>query len=153
MESRRRAGETIDRARRVLLLGMTVAALAGGCTGAGGDSVDTSATAVARFREGTEGMQGGVTALYQKCVHLGCRVPWCKASQWFECPCHGSQYNRVGEKKAGPAPRGMDHFAMTIGGDGAVTIDTATVITGVPIGTNTTGQEAEGPNCVSGGSH
>jgi plastocyanin len=60
MESRRRAGETIDRARRVLLLGMTVAALAGGCTGAGGDSVDTSATAVARFREGTEGMQGGV---------------------------------------------------------------------------------------------
>ena len=60
MRDRRRAGETIDRARRVLLLtGMTVAVLAVGC-GGGGESVDASATAVARFREGTEGMQGGV---------------------------------------------------------------------------------------------
>jgi cytochrome b6-f complex iron-sulfur subunit len=97
------------------------------------------------------GLEAGLVALYQKCPHLGCRVPECKSSQWFECPCHGSQYNRVGEKKAGPAPRGMDHFAITIGGDGTVTIDTATVITGVPIGTNTTGQEAEGPHCITGG--
>ena len=36
--------------------------------------------------------------------------PQCVTSQWFECPCHGSQYNQVGEKKAGPAPRGMDRF-------------------------------------------
>jgi len=28
----------------------------------------------------------GWGALYQKCVHLGCRVPWCLSSQWFECP-------------------------------------------------------------------
>ena len=58
------------------------------------------------------GMEDGVVALYQKCVHLGCRVPWCKTSQWFECPCHGSQYNRVGEKKGGPAPRGLDRFPV-----------------------------------------
>src|SRR5438270_5929043 len=51
------------------------------------------------------GYQQGVVALYQKCVHLGCRVPWCKTSQWLECPCHGSQYNRVGEQRGGPAPR------------------------------------------------
>ena len=44
-------------------------------------------------------------ALYQKCPHLGCRVPWCQTSQWFECPCHGSKYNRVGEKRGGPHPR------------------------------------------------
>ena len=54
--------------------------------------------------------RAGIVALYQKCPHLGCRVPECASSQWFECPCHGSQYNRVGEKKAGPAPRGMDRF-------------------------------------------
>jgi len=30
------------------------------------------------------GMQQGVVALYQRCVHLGCRVPWCLSSQWFE---------------------------------------------------------------------
>ena len=62
------------------------------------------------------GMEAGIVALYQKCPHLGCRVPQCVSSQWFECPCHGSQYNRVGEKKGGPAPRGMDHFAVTVSG-------------------------------------
>jgi cytochrome b6-f complex iron-sulfur subunit len=45
----------------------------------------------------------GVMALYQKCAHLGCRVPFCQTSQWFECPCHGSKYNKAGEYKLGPA--------------------------------------------------
>ncbi|MGH9243089.1 MAG: ubiquinol-cytochrome c reductase iron-sulfur subunit [Acidimicrobiales bacterium] len=96
------------------------------------------------------GMEQGIVALYQKCPHLGCRVPQCLTSQWFECPCHGSQYNRVGEKKAGPAPRGMDRFPVTFDGD-SVTVDTGIIILGPPIGTNTTGQEAEGPHCVGGG--
>jgi cytochrome b6-f complex iron-sulfur subunit len=95
------------------------------------------------------GMEKGIVALYQKCVHLGCRVPWCATSQWFECPCHGSQYNRVGEKKGGPAPRGLDRFAVTVTGS-KVTVDTGLITQGPPIGTNTTGQEAEGPHCVGG---
>ena len=93
------------------------------------------------------GMNAGVVALYQKCPHLGCRVPECSTSQWFECPCHGSQYNRVGEKKGGPAPRGMDRFGVSVN-NGVLVIDTGTVFGGPPIGTNTTGQEAEGPHCV-----
>jgi cytochrome b6-f complex iron-sulfur subunit len=97
-----------------------------------------------------EGMRAGIVALYQKCPHLGCRVPSCATSQWFECPCHGSQYNRVGEKKGGPAPRGMDHWAVTVVG-GKVVVDTSLSIPGAPIGTNTTGQEAEGPHCITGG--
>ena len=95
-----------------------------------------------------DGMNAGVVALYQKCVHLGCRVPWCSTSQWFECPCHGSQYNRVGEKKGGPAPRGLDRFAVIIGAGGIVTVDSSAIAVGPPIGTNTTGQEADGPHCV-----
>ena len=98
------------------------------------------------------GMQAGIVALYQKCPHLGCRVPECKSSQWFECPCHGSQYNRVGEKKGGPAPRGMDRFGVAIT-NGVLTIDTGAVFAGPSIGINTTGQEAEGPHCVGGGEH
>lgn len=98
------------------------------------------------------GMEAGLVALYQKCPHLGCRVPECKSSQWFECQCHGSQYNRVGEKKGGPAPRGMDRFPMEIGGGGSIAVNTGVIITGPPIGTNTTGQEAEGPHCVGSGS-
>jgi len=93
------------------------------------------------------GMKSGYVALYQKCVHLGCRVPWCLSSQWFECPCHGSQYNRVGEKKGGPAPRGLDRFALSVNSDGTMSVNTQTVFVGPPIGTNTTGQEAEGPHC------
>lgn len=93
------------------------------------------------------GMEAGVIALYQKCVHLGCRVPQCITSQWFECPCHGSQYNQVGEKKGGPAPRGLDRFAMTVE-NGVLNVDTGNIILGPPIGTNTTGQEAEGPHCI-----
>jgi cytochrome b6-f complex iron-sulfur subunit len=98
------------------------------------------------------GMQAGIVALYQKCPHLGCRVPECKSSQWFECQCHGSQYNRVGEKKGGPAPRGMDRFAVSIS-NGNLTIDTGSVFAGPAVGVNTTGQEAEGPHCVGAGGH
>ena len=98
------------------------------------------------------GMEAGVIAIFQKCPHLGCRVPSCATSQWFECPCHGSKYNRVGEKRGGPAPRGMDRFAMEVS-NGELKVKTGTVIQGPPIGTNTTGQEAEGPNCIGEASH
>ena len=94
------------------------------------------------------GLEAGIVALYQKCPHLGCRVPFCGTSKWFECPCHGSQYTRVGEKTGGPAPRGMDLFPVSLE-RGAVTVDTGFVIQGMPIGTNTSGQAAEGPHCVS----
>ena len=71
-----------------------------------------------------------------------------RRSQWFECPCHGSKYNRVGEKKAGPAPRGLDRFHATQSRRGSIAIDTGNIFLGPPIGTNTTGQNAEGPLCV-----
>ena len=99
------------------------------------------------------GMEAGLVALFQKCPHLGCRVPNCLTSQWFECPCHGSRYNQVGEKRGGPAPRGMDRFAMSVNAKGEFIIRTGTVIQGPPIGVNTTGQEPEGPSCLGGASH
>jgi cytochrome b6-f complex iron-sulfur subunit len=99
------------------------------------------------------GMRRGLIAQYQKCPHLGCRVPQCISSQWFECGCHGSQYNQVGEKKGGPAPRGMDHFPLIFSAAGDVTVDTGLILQGMPIGTNTTGQEAEGPHCVGAVKH
>jgi cytochrome b6-f complex iron-sulfur subunit len=93
------------------------------------------------------GMEKGYVALYQKCVHLGCRVPWCPSSQWFECPCHGSKYNRVGEKQGGPAPRGLDRFVLEVSG-GNIIVDTGSLVIGPPIGTDTTGQSPEGAPCV-----
>lgn len=99
------------------------------------------------------GMREGLIAQYQKCPHLGCRVPQCVSSQWFECGCHGSQYNRVGEKKGGPAPRGMDHFPLEFTAAGDVIVNTGLIVQGLAIGTNTTGQEAEGPHCVGAAEH
>jgi cytochrome b6-f complex iron-sulfur subunit len=93
------------------------------------------------------GMEAGYVALYQRCVHLGCRVPWCQSSQWFECPCHGSKYNKVGEKVGGPAPRGLDRFVLTVSG-GNIIVDTGNLVLGPPIGTNTIDQSPEGPLCV-----
>lgn len=91
----------------------------------------------------------GMIALWQKCPHLGCRVPWCASSQWFECPCHGSQYNKVGQKRGGPAPRGMDIFPIKMDGEQVIVDVTGGLrAQGVPVGTNTTGQEPEGPHCV-----
>jgi cytochrome b6-f complex iron-sulfur subunit len=92
----------------------------------------------------------GIMPLYQRCVHLGCRVPFCEQSKWFECPCHGSKYNNAGEYRLGPAPRGMDRFSVTIDGSGNVIVDTAQVVLGPPRGTDTIHQPA-GPFCVATG--
>jgi cytochrome b6-f complex iron-sulfur subunit len=93
-----------------------------------------------------EGMEEGFVALDQACTHLGCRVLWCPSSQWFECPCHGSRFNAVGEQRRGPAPRGLDRYQVSVVG-GRVTVDTGVKILGPPPGTDTTGQAPAGPHC------
>ena len=93
----------------------------------------------------------GLMALYQRCVHLGCRVPFCTASQWFECPCHGSKYNRAGEYQLGPAPTGMQRFKISVDGD-TLMVDTSDVTTpGPPRGTDTVHEPPQGPFCVAPG--
>ena len=67
---------------------------------------------------------GGLLALWQRCTHLGCAVPWVEAEDQFHCPCHGSLFDQVGVVKGGPAPRPMDLFAVTIK-DGEVWVDTS----------------------------
>jgi cytochrome b6-f complex iron-sulfur subunit len=91
----------------------------------------------------------GMQALYRKCVHLGCSVPHCSQSMLFECPCHGSKYRLTGEYYGGPAPRGLDRFPISVKG-GKVVVDTGTVETGPPRGTDTWDKFSEpvGPFCV-----
>jgi cytochrome b6-f complex iron-sulfur subunit len=91
----------------------------------------------------------GVMALYQKCAHLGCRVPFCQASQWFECPCHGSKYNKAGEYKLGPAPQGLWHFPISLDASGNLIIDTGNPLLGSPRGTDTIKEPPQGPFCVA----
>ena len=86
-------------------------------------------------------------AMYQFCVHLGCKVPWCVTSQWWECPCHGSQYNRWGEWQGGPAPRGLDRYAVEEV-DGIINVNRTALFTGPSRGAGALAQPAEGPNCA-----
>jgi cytochrome b6-f complex iron-sulfur subunit len=83
----------------------------------------------------------GFFALYWKCPHLGCTVPWAEGDPAmpgppgpgdqaftdhgrFKCPCHGSIYNRYGQIIQGPAPRPMDRFPVAIDGSGRILVDT-----------------------------
>ena len=74
---------------------------------------------------------GGLLALYQKCPHLGCRIPYTAGFSfrdlkgWFRCPCHGSTYTkRGGVILAGPAPRPMDVFPLLVNDDLSITVQT-----------------------------
>ncbi len=69
----------------------------------------------------------GILALYRKCVHLGCVVPWNDAEDIFHCVCHGSKYDRKGEVLAGPAPRPLDYFQISEE-EGVLVVDTSNAI-------------------------
>lgn len=58
----------------------------------------------------------GVLALYWRCPHLGCTVPWIEGQELFICPCHSSVYEPTGQNIAGPAPRPMDIMAVEVVG-------------------------------------
>lgn len=87
------------------------------------------------------GGAGGILALYWKCPHLGCTVPWRPdfagaqvnfpgIQGWFRCPCHGSTYSRAGIRVFGPAPRPMDTMAVSINGDGSLSVNTGAITLG-----------------------
>ena len=70
---------------------------------------------------------GGVLAMWHRCTHLGCTVPWRQDEGRFHCPCHGGIYNKKGEVLGGPPPRPLDLFPVEIVG-GEIIVDTGRVI-------------------------
>ena len=86
----------------------------------------------AESRPGGSGGGNGLLALWHKCPHLGCTVPWAKGfnfegdTGWFRCPCHGSTYTKAGVRVFGPAPRSMDTMAIEIDGSGNIVVQTGT---------------------------
>jgi len=81
-----------------------------------------------------EGTALNVRALSQRCPHLGCRPNPCIEDFWFHCPCHQSRYDRLGIKAAGevygPAPHGMDRYAIEVDASGALIVDTGRITLG-----------------------
>jgi cytochrome b6-f complex iron-sulfur subunit len=87
----------------------------------------------------------GFLALWWKCPHLGCTVPWRETFSfvdpatgqdkrgWFRCPCHGSTYNDAGVRVFGPAPRSMDRMQLTIDpSSGRISVNTGSITKGTP---------------------
>jgi len=80
---------------------------------------------------------GGLLALYQKCPHLGCTVPWRAdfdfggKKGWFRCPCHGSTFTKEGGiLVSGPSPRPLDTMAITFKPTGDITVQTGQITEG-----------------------
>lgn len=67
---------------------------------------------------------GSLLALWHRCTHLGCTVPWREDEHQFHCPCHSSLFNTKGEVMGGPAPRPLDIFPIEIV-EGKVIVDTS----------------------------
>ena len=93
----------------------------------------------------------GIVALYQKCPHLGCRVPHAR-------PASGSSARATARSTTGSARRRPARRRAAWTASRSPSPATATspstpgaIVAGPPIGTNTTGQEAEGPHCITGG--
>ncbi len=61
-------------------------------------------------------VNGAIIALYDVCVHLGCLYQWQPVTGRFECPCHGSKYQRDGTYIEGPAPRSLDRMVISFVG-------------------------------------
>jgi Rieske Fe-S protein len=70
---------------------------------------------------------GGFMALSIKCTHLGCVVNIDSKTGGFNCPCHASQFDKLGEVTSAPATRPLDFFPIEIKG-GEIYVDTRKAI-------------------------
>ena len=62
------------------------------------------------------------------CTYMGCTPKWVEANNRWECPCHGSVFDIRGNVIAGPAPKPLPWYKVTIGSDGRLFVDTNDVV-------------------------
>ncbi len=97
-------------------------------------------------RPGGSGGGGGLLALWHKCPHLGCTVPWRSGftydndQGWYRCPCHGSTYTKAGIRVFGPAPRSMTTMKVDVDAAGNITVQTGDRLDGGPDNPQRAGQ-------------
>lgn len=70
--------------------------------------VRDGARKLAVFRD----VHGELHALSAKCTHLRCIVRWNSAEQSWDCPCHGSRFDILGNILHGPAPEPLESVTL-----------------------------------------
>ncbi len=66
----------------------------------------------------------GIYSISSICTHLGCSVNWKHGKESFECPCHGSIFDKDGRVKKGAAPRPLERYAVELAADGNLIVNT-----------------------------
>lgn len=69
----------------------------------------------------------GFFAISSVCTHLGCITRWSEQERAIFCPCHGSRFDTSGQVVSGPAPRALEHLAISREPDGPLIVDTAVI--------------------------
>ena len=62
-----------------------------------------------------EGLEAGLLGLSDVCPTDQIQLRFCQTSRWYDCPACGSKFDTIGGYRAGPAPRGMTMFGLSIG--------------------------------------
>ena len=52
---------------------------------------------------------GQLTPVELRCPHLGCQLEWNPDERSWDCPCHGSRFDRFGNLISGPAQKDLVH--------------------------------------------
>jgi cytochrome b6-f complex iron-sulfur subunit len=55
------------------------------------------------------------------CTHLGCTIK--NTEQGFDCPCHGSHFDKTGKACSGPASRSLDRLNAEVNKQGLITVN------------------------------
>ncbi len=63
----------------------------------------------------------GIYAISSVCTHLGCIVS--AVDRGFQCPCHGSKFNKLGKVISGPAPGPLPWLEVSKHLDGSLVVD------------------------------
>ena len=66
-----------------------------------------------------------IGAISLVCKHLGCTVA--PSSTGYDCPCHGSKYDAIGQVTHGPAQANLDWFGISLLPSGELQVDKSNI--------------------------